>query len=177
MTRAMDGTIHVTGKPSWWQRRIVQPVKQQLTQGISVERITLTIALGVTLGIFPILGSSIILCTVVAWWLKLNQPIIHGVATVSYALQLVLLIPFYRAGEWLFNQPPISLSIPLLFERFFADIPQFLKDYGMTGVRGIIVWAIIAPFFGLIVYYLIRPSVRAIGARLAAKTSTHSPPP
>lgn len=156
-------------RPSWWQRRIVLPVKQQLTQGITADRITLTIALGLTLGIFPILGSSILLCGIAGVMLKLNQPIIQAIGTLAYPLQLVLLLPFYRAGEWMFNQPHIPLSITVLIQRFFADVGQFLKDYGMTGVRGIIVWCIIAPVLGPILYFIIRKPIRALAARLQTK--------
>ena len=159
-----------SSKPSvlrgWWRRRIVAPVKQQLTQGITPDKIALTLALGFTLGIFPILGSGFFLCGVAAWALRLNQPIIQATGTLAYPLQLLLLIPFYRAGEAMFGVPPIPLSISVLFARFFEDVPQFLRDYGMTGVRGIIVWSLLAPFMLGLSYFSLRPLLRGMAARL-----------
>lgn len=157
-------------RPGWWQRRIAGPVRQQLTQGITPDKISLTIALGITLGIFPILGSGFLLCGLAAWGLKLNQPIIQGVGTLAYPLQLVMLLPFYRAGEWLFGIPPIPLSITVLISRFFENVPLFLKEYGMTGVRGILVWCGLAPVVLVLVYHGLRPVLRRLAARLKTET-------
>lgn len=153
-------------KANWWQRRIAGPVRQQLTQGITPDKIALTLAMGFTLGIFPILGSGFLLCGLAAWALKLNQPIIQGTGTLAYPLQLVFLLPFYRAGESLFQAPPIPLSIPVLLSRFFENVPLFLKEYGMTGVRGIIVWALLAPLVLGGLYFSLRPLVRNVAARM-----------
>ena len=154
-------------KPNWWQRRIVGPVRQQLTQGITPDKIALTLALGFTLGIFPILGSGFLLCGMAAWGWKLNQPIIQATGTLAYPLQLVLLLPFYRAGESLFGVPSIPLSIPVLLSRFFENIPRFLSEYGMTGARGIIVWSLGAPVLLVILYSSLRPLLRRARARWA----------
>ena len=154
-------------RPNWWQRRIAGPVRQQLTQGITPDKISLTLALGFTLGIFPILGSGFLLCGLAAWALKLNQPIIQGTGTLAYPLQLVLLLPFYRAGESLFSAPAIPLSIPQLLSRFFEDTPRFLQEYGMTGVRGIFVWSLLAPVGWAALYFSLRPLLRRWAARLA----------
>ncbi|MES2468757.1 MAG: DUF2062 domain-containing protein [Verrucomicrobiota bacterium] len=154
-------------RPNWWQRRIAGPVRQQLTQGITPDKIALTLALGFTLGIFPILGSGFLLCGLAAWALKLNQPIIQGTGTLAYPLQLVLLLPFYRAGESLFSVPAIPLSIPQLLSRFFEDIPLFLQEYGMTGVRGILVWSLLAPAVWAALYFSLRPLLRRVASRLA----------
>jgi len=152
--------------PGWWQRRIAGPIRQQLTQGITPDKIALTLALGCTLGIFPILGSGFLLCGVAAWALKLNQPIIQATGTLTYPLQLLLLIPFYRSGEWLSGAPAIPLSIPVLIGRFFENVPLFLREYGMTGVRGILVWSLTAPFVLTALYFSLRSLLRRIARRL-----------
>ena len=155
-------------RPNWWQRRIAGPVHQQLTQGITPDKIALTLALGFTLGIFPILGSGFLLCGLAAWALKLNQPIIQGTGTLAYPLQLLLLLPFYRAGESLFSVPAIPLSIPQLLSRFFEDIPRFLQEYGMTGVRGILVWSLLGPLVFVSLYYPLRRLLRRAATRVRA---------
>ncbi len=157
-------------KPGWWQRRIAGPVRQQLTQGITPDEIALTLALGFTLGIFPILGSGFLLCGLAAWLLRLNQPLIQAIGTLAYPLQLILLLPFYRAGEALFGVPPVPLSIPVLLSRFFDDVPQFLKEYGMTGVRGIVVWALLAPLLLGLLHFSLRPALRRLRQRRKQRT-------
>src|SRR5262245_45120940 len=61
----------------FWRRRVIGLIVAQLTQGVSPEKIALTIALGSTIAIFPIMGSTTLLCLIVGVWCKLNQPIIQ----------------------------------------------------------------------------------------------------
>ena len=153
---------------SFWKRRIVAPIVGQLRQGITPEKIALTIALGGVLSIFPILGATTILCALAAFALKLNQPVIQLINYVAYPAQLALLIPFYRAGETLFGHPHIPLSITFLLERFRAEPGQFLRDFGMIGVQGIVVWGLVAPPVAEVIYFAFRPALRALARRTAA---------
>ncbi len=152
---------------SVWTRRVVTPLVNQLRQGITPEKISLTIALGLVLGVFPILGATTILCGLAAVRFGLNQPIIQLVNYVAYPLQLLALIPFYRAGETLFRQPHLPLSIPMLIERFRADTGKFFADFGLVAVQGIAVWCLLAPIIAAAIYFAVRPALRAL-ARASA---------
>ncbi len=150
-------------RPSFWQRRIVAPIVAQLRQGITPEKIALTIALGGVLGIFPVIGATTTLCAVVGIRLRLNQPIIQTVNYFMYPLQIVLLIPFYRAGEDLFRQPHVPMvDVVGLVERFRAGPWQFLLDYGMVGLYGVVVWCLLAPLAAALIYYTLRPLLRRL---------------
>lgn len=151
---------------SFWSDRVVGPVVTQLKQGITPEKVVLTIALGAVIGIFPILGATTLLCGLVAVWLRLNQPIIQLVNYLAYPVQIILLLPFYRAGETLFGRQHMPLSIPMLIERFRADTGRFFGDFGMIGLGGIGVWCILAPVVGTALYFTLRPPVRALAARV-----------
>jgi len=59
----------------FWQRRIITPIANQIRQGITPEKIALTIALGLLLSVFPILGATTILCGLAAF--------AHSIAPVS----------------------------------------------------------------------------------------------
>ncbi|MEO8353420.1 MAG: DUF2062 domain-containing protein, partial [Chthoniobacteraceae bacterium] len=129
----------------WYRRWFLAPISAQLTQGVTPDRLALTIALGLMLGIFPILGSTTLLCGAAGVWLKLNQPIIQLLNYIAYPVQITLLIPFYRAGESLFGRDHLPLSISLLIQRFAEDWWQFLRDFGGVALHGIVVWMIVAP--------------------------------
>lgn len=154
-------------RESFWKRRVVTPLLAQLRQGVTPEKLALTVALGLTLGIFPILGSTMLLCGLAAIALRLNQPVIQLVNYFAYPVQLALLIPFYRAGELLFRKTPTPLSIPLFFERIRADFWQFLRDFGMIAVQGIVVWALLAPALLAAIYFTTRPLLRRLARRTA----------
>ncbi len=129
----------------------------------------MTVALGLTLGVFPILGSTMLLCGLAAVLLRLNQPIIQLVNYFAYPLQFLLIIPFYQAGEMLFRQTPVPLSISLLFERFRADAWQFMKDFGQIAAQGIAVWCLLAPVVVATIYFVVRPPLRSLARKSAAQ--------
>lgn len=150
----------------FWQRRVVGPILVQLKQGITPEKIALTVALGIVLGIFPILGSTTLLCALAGLWLRLNQPVIQLVNYFVYPLQIALLLPFYRAGETLFQQPHVPIfSVTDLMQRFQASPSQFLIDYGMVGVYGIVAWCLVAPLLIAAIYFATRPLLRGLASR------------
>lgn len=160
-------SLSATPPASFWKRRIVAPIAGQLRQGITPEKIALSIALGGVLSIFPILGATTILCAVAAFAFRLNQPVIHLVNYCAYPAQFALLIPFYRAGETLFRKPHVPLSVTFLLDRFRADAGQFLRDFGVIGMQGIVVWALVAPLLTAAIYFALRPTLRSLAARLS----------
>ena len=162
-------TSLIAAPQSFWRRRVLAPIVAQLRQGITPEKVALTIALGCALGIFPILGSSTLLCALAAIRLRLNLPVIQLVNYLVYPLQLILLLPFYRAGETLFGQPHVPIfSVTELIDRFRVGPGQFFIDYGMVGVYGIVVWCLLAPLLVAALSCSLRPALR----RLARSTST-----
>ncbi len=148
---------------NFWQQRVVAPILGQLKQGITPEKIALTLALGGVLGVFPIIGATTALCAIVAWRLKLNQPIIQLTNYLLYPVHLLLLLPFYRAGETLFGQPHLPIfSIGELVHRFKASPLAFIADYGMVGLYGVVVWALLAAPAAALLYFLLRGPIRAL---------------
>src|SRR5580698_6163140 len=47
-------------------RKLIQPFIDLLKQGVTPEKIALTVALGVSLGVTPVIGSTTMLCTLAA---------------------------------------------------------------------------------------------------------------
>lgn len=152
---------------SFWRRRVVDPILAQLRQGVTPPQVALTLALGAVLGVFPILGACTILCAIAGVALRLNQPMIQLVNYLVYPLQVLLLIPFYRAGEKLFGAEPVPIvDVGSLIARFGADPWQFILDYGRVGLYGIVVWLIVAPPLAAILYAILRPTVGRLAGAL-----------
>jgi uncharacterized protein (DUF2062 family) len=73
-----------------------------LRQGISPQRLALTMALGFAIGCMPVLGVTTTLCVFVALALRLNFPVIQAANWAAAPLQLVLIVPFVRLGGRMF---------------------------------------------------------------------------
>lgn len=149
----------------FWRRRVLDLIVAQLRQGITPDKIALTVALGCTLALFPILGSTTLLCAGAALWLRLNQPVIQLANYLCYPLQIALLLPFYHAGEWL-GAPHLALSIPQLLDRFRADPPRFIGDFAGVALGGVGAWCIAAPVLAAVLYFVLRPPLRLLAARI-----------
>ena len=72
-----------------------------LRQGISPQRLALTLALGFAIGCFPVIGIPTALCAGLALALRLNLPAIQAANYAAMPLQLALMVPFVRLGGWL----------------------------------------------------------------------------
>lgn len=69
----------------------------------SMDKLAVSLALGVVLGVFPILGVPTFLCGAVAAVWRLNFAALQLMNYVVYPLQIALLWPFARFGGTLFG--------------------------------------------------------------------------
>lgn len=151
---------------AWLRRRIVDPILALLRQGISPAQLALSIACGAIVGIFPVLGVSTILCTILAIVLKLNLPAIQLVNYVMSPLQLLLIIPFVRLGEWLLGAPPQPLSISAGLELIAAGPWNAVVTLWDAIVHAALAWLVLGPILIALLYFSLRPVlIRAAGSR------------
>lgn len=101
-------------KNGFLYRRLAQPLLDLLRQGVTPEKLALSIALGAVFGIFPALGWTTALCALIAFLWRLNLPAIQIVNYFMYPVQIAFLLPFFRLGKNSFA-PRIFRS---LFRRF-----------------------------------------------------------
>ena len=143
-------------------RPILDPILELLRQGVTPERIALSIALGVALGVFPALGSTTALCALAAFFLRLNLPAIQIVNYFVYPLQIALLIPLFRLGERLFRAPHLPLSVPQIYAMIHADMWGTIRFLWTTSWHAMAVWCLIAPVFAVAIYAILAPALRRV---------------
>jgi uncharacterized protein (DUF2062 family) len=148
------------------RRRLVEPLARQLTQGVSPGALALALALGVVIGSLPLLGATTILCAAAAAGLRLNQPAIQVANYAAYPLQLALYVPFFQAGAWLFDRPPVAFTVGQIRAQLDADPAGTLQRYAGANARALVAWALVAVPAALVLRLALRPLVaRARPAR------------
>jgi uncharacterized protein (DUF2062 family) len=147
-------------KEGLFYRRLALPILDLLRQGVTPEKIALSIALGAALGVFPALGWTTALCAIAALALRLNLPAIQIVNYFVYPAQIALLIPFFRLGEKLFRAPHLPISVPQLHAMIRANMWAAIRLLWTTTWHAIVVWCLVAPVFVAVVYATLAPALR-----------------
>jgi uncharacterized protein (DUF2062 family) len=158
-------------KEGFFKRRLVRPILDLLRQGVTPEKIALSVALGAALGVFPALGCSTTLCAIAAILLRLNLPAIQMVNYFVYPAQIALLVPFFRWGEKLFRAPHFPISVPRIYALFHAGAWMAIKLLWTTVWHAMVVWGMMAPVFVGLVYAALMPLLRR-ALRREAKAAT-----
>ena len=149
-----------------WRRKVVQPLIGLLRKGLTPEKIALSIALGVTLGVTPVLGSTALLCTLAAIVLRLNLPATQLVNWLVYPLQLALLVPLLRAGAWVFHRPLAEITLDHVFELIRTDVLHAVTMLWMATLHGLVVWFALGSVTTGLVYLLLVPVLKGLRAEL-----------
>ncbi len=113
-----------------------------LRQGISPQRLALTLALGFAIGCIPVLGIPTALCAVVALGLRLNLPAIQAANYMAMPLQVALIVPFVRLGGWMFasGQRPALAAGTLLH----GSPLKLIWASGSLAEQAMLAWLVIA---------------------------------
>lgn len=141
-------------------------LRNSLLQGTSPEQVSLTITLGFLFGIIPIIGVTTVILALLAFRLKLNMIIIQLANYAVYPLQILLLIPFYKAGQVVFQGPQIATGFQEIYHAFITSpLLTFLHFWQLT-LQGTVVWLLLSAPAGFLLYYLILLPVRKLSLRL-----------
>lgn len=159
-----------------WQRHVIEPIAVQLTQGITPEKIALTLAVGSALALFPILGTTTLLCILAGVLLKLNQPIIQIVNALCTPLHFAVIFLEWELGRWLFGGPPLPNPGVGVNHLLFSSPTQFLEHFGLGALHAIGAWAVVAPVWTLLLYMGSLPILREALRRRAILVASPVPP-
>jgi uncharacterized protein (DUF2062 family) len=127
--------------------------------GVTAETLTLSVGLALVLGIFPVYGCPTLLCAAAAIVLRLNLPAMQLVNALTTPLQLALLIPFHRLGDWL-----LPAAERRVFTGVHSETWRFLDGIWTLAVHAITGWFCVCAPLGLLLYLTLRFASRRCAA-------------
>jgi uncharacterized protein (DUF2062 family) len=136
----------------WSPRGLGRLVVDLLKTGLTPEKLALCIVLGFVLGIAPVIGSTTILCAAAAAMLGLNQPLIQAINYLVYPLQFVMIIPFVRAGEWVFSSPRLQMSAREIAAAVARDPLAAISAFWSVTMQALVAWLLFGVATALISY-------------------------
>lgn len=144
----------------------LKPFIQLLRQGVTPEKIALTIALGIMLGVTPVLGSTILLCTLAAVLLRLNLPAIQLVNAAVYPFQIILLIPFYRSGAWIFGADASAISLAGVAAMIHLGVGHAIRTLWVVTMHALVAWLALGGVLSALLYAALVPVVHHLWRRV-----------
>ena len=156
---------------SFWQRRMVDPIIAQITQGVTPDRIAFTLAVGSGVSMFPFLGFTSLLNLAVGLRLRLNQPILQTLNQLLGPLHLIMIIIYVRVGEAIWGAERIPFSIPVLLDTLrHQPISEFLHRFGWASIHALTAWVISLPLIILPLNVILRPILRKLAEPLRTRS-------
>lgn len=126
------------------QKRLLKPLKQLLSEGLTPKKMSEALAAGFVLGMTPMLGISTVLAIGIAVVFKLNQVAIQVANWAAYPAQIIMFIPFIRIGEWVFGLEPAAINPSDIATMFSDDFQASVQHYGQSILAGWLSWLIAA---------------------------------
>jgi uncharacterized protein (DUF2062 family) len=134
-----------------------------LSQGMTPQKIAWTLALGLSLGVFPVLGSTTLLCALAAFVFKLNLPLIQLVNYLVYPLQFLLLLPFLRLGARLFGAGSVPWTLSQMVQMIHRDPGGAIARFWVLTWEGIGAWCLTALPVAFLLFLLFHFLLRQAG--------------
>lgn len=157
---------------NWLRRRVIEPILGLLRQGLAPSQLALSLAFGLGIGIFPVLGVSTPLLTVIALAMRLNLPAIQLVNYLASPLQLLLIIPFVRVGERLLGAAPQPLTVSAGLELLAQGAMRAVVILSDAIVHAALGWIAIGPVLIFLLYRAFLPLLERAAARLQKPATT-----
>ena len=155
---------------AWARRRLWEPVKAQLRQGLSPRGLVWSACLAFGCSLCPVIGATTLLCLVVGTVLRLNHPVMQVVNYLAYPLQLALILPFWRLGERVFNAPRMDLDLAHILAFLRADFRGSIRFYGAEVWHGAVAWGMVVLPLACLAALVLEPAARRLALRWQENT-------
>ncbi|KAA5548282.1 DUF2062 domain-containing protein [Adhaeribacter rhizoryzae] len=145
---------------SYFRRRIINPLLALLTMGITPQKLALTVAFGVVVGIMPLFGLATLLCTLLGLRFRLNIPALLLICYLVAPIHLLLYLPFIRMGILIFGADEFRMTFEQLLIMFKEDWLDALEKVWLANLLGVAVWLLLSIPITALVYFITLPIFR-----------------
>ncbi len=125
-------------------------------QGLTAEKLALSITIGIIAGLFPVLGATTVISLLLTMLFRQNLLVVQSVQWLLALVQILLIIPFMQVGAFILNQQGVPVNIHQINLAFQPGILSGLKTIGIFYLYAILTWTILAIPTGALSYFTLR---------------------
>lgn len=151
---------------NWLYRRVALPIFALLRMGASPRKLAWSIAVGLLIGINPVLGSTTVVCLAAAFILRLNVAASQLANHAVYPFELLLLIPFIRLGDLIFHTGPMPFSTRTLIHAARTSPIALTRQLWTWEWHALVLWFCLAIVAVPIIALSITPFLRRLLVRV-----------
>lgn len=151
---------------SIFQLRLISPILDLLRVGCSPRKLAWSLAVGVVIGINPLLGSTTLAALVIPYVCRLNLVASQIANHIVYPLQLLLFLFFIKAGDKLFHTGAMPLAGHALFHAARAHPWSTTRMLWTWEWHALIVWTGVAALICPALAAMLTPLLKRLHARL-----------
>ena len=128
---------------AFFRCRVMRPLLRLLRGGVSPKRLAWSIAVGVVIGINPLIGVTTVVVILIAMMFRLNQVASQVGTHVVAPLQWLLFLPFIQAGVYLFHTRRLPMDKHQL-EHLSHHPVKMVRAIWQWEWHALLIWAVIA---------------------------------
>ena len=146
----------------WLRRKVRDPLVAELRQGATPEAVSAAVVVSFAIAIVPFIGVTTLLCLLAGRLFRLNHVVMQIINHTAFPLQVLLIVPFVRLGETLSGARHFALTPKAIIDEFNRSIPDFLEKFWLTGLHGLIGWAVTVPLTCWLLHFFLRATFRKV---------------
>jgi uncharacterized protein (DUF2062 family) len=125
-----------------------------LKQGLSPKELSQSLIVSGLISTIPILGVSTFMITSVSLKRKLNLPVMISLSYLMWPIQILLIIPFIRVGEFIFSVPRNHHTAEEIISSFQNSFFQTLSQLSFELLCGLGGWFLTAVPLAVGIYWV-----------------------
>jgi uncharacterized protein (DUF2062 family) len=134
--------------------------------GATPQKLAWSIAVGLLIGINPILGSTTVICLAFAFLLRLNVAASQLANHLVYPLELILVVPFIHLASRVFGTAPMPLSAKALITAARTNPIALSRELWQWEWHAFVLWFAIAIVLTPIIALALTPLLRKLLLRV-----------
>lgn len=127
----------------YFTNKILIPFRLVPKDGLTAEKLALSITIGIISGVFPVLGMTTVLSLILTMVFRQNILVVQSVQWILALFQVLLIIPFMQFGAYLLSQDA-QINLVQINNAFHNGVISGFRTVGIFHLYAILTWIILA---------------------------------